>query len=413
MKADPLAASDIASGLVVYIFYSNFVSFVITCLFKEAKTYATENMLSLRTASATFVSNFGGIFLNSTLIWQLLLQVILIALNAVFACAEIAIISMKDSRIAQLAQQGDKRAIRLARLTSQPARFLATIQVAITLSGFLGSAFAADNFSQALVTWLISLGVGMKATTLKSISVIFITLILSYFTLVFGELVPKRLAMKNAEGLALGMSGLITFISTAFKPIVSFLTASTNAMLRLLGANPDDEEEEYSEEEIRMMAIMGSQRGSIDTEENTFIQNLFEFDDLRAEEFVTHRTRMSVLWCDGTDEQWLKELQSSRHSFYPVCKESNDQVVGVLNIKDYYALKTPSVAAALKFAVKEPYFVPESIKADVLFRSMRNSGNKLAVVLDEYGGVTGIVTINDLLEQLVGDLEPDVESRPE
>ena len=351
--------------------------------------------------------------MNSTLIWQLLLQVILIALNAVFACAEIAIISMKDSRIAQLAQQGDKRAIRLARLTSQPARFLATIQVAITLSGFLGSAFAADNFSQALVTWLISLGVGMKATTLKSISVIFITLILSYFTLVFGELVPKRLAMKNAEGLALGMSGLITFISTAFKPIVSFLTASTNAMLRLLGANPDDEEEEYSEEEIRMMAIMGSQRGSIDTEENTFIQNLFEFDDLRAEEFVTHRTRMSVLWCDGTDEQWLKELQSSRHSFYPVCKESNDQVVGVLNIKDYYALKTPSVAAALKFAVKEPYFVPESIKADVLFRSMRNSGNKLAVVLDEYGGVTGIVTINDLLEQLVGDLEPDVESRPE
>ena len=343
--------------------------------------------------------------MNSTLIWQLLLQVVLIALNAVFACAEIAIISMKDARITSLAEQGDKRAVRLARLTSQPARFLATIQVAITLSGFMGSAFAADNFSEAMVTGLVSLGVGIKASTLKSISVIVITLILSYFTLVFGELVPKRLAMKNAEKLALGMSGLITFISSAFKPVVSFLTASTNGILRILGANPEDEEEEYSEEEIRMMAIMGSQRGSIDADENLFIQNLFEFDDLRAEEVVTHRTRMAVLWSDGTDEDWRDELQSSRHSFYPICKDSTDQVVGVLNIKDYYALPEPSVAAAMTSAVQEPYFVPESMKADVLFRSMRKLGKKLAVVLDEYGGVTGIVTLNDLLGLLVGDLD--------
>ena len=222
----------------------------------------------------------------TTIAWQLVLQVVLIALNAVFACAEIAVISAKDARIAALAQEGDRRAVRLARLTNQPARFLATIQVAITLSGFLGSAFAADNFSEPLVDWIISLGVTVNIKVLDSISVVVITLVLSYLTLIFGELVPKRLAMKNAEGLALALSGLVTFISIVFKPIVSLLTASTNGMLRLLRVDPDEEEDVYSEEEIRMMATAGSQQGTIGEQENEFIQNLFEFDDLRAEEFA-------------------------------------------------------------------------------------------------------------------------------
>ncbi|MEG0180208.1 MAG: CNNM domain-containing protein, partial [Oscillospiraceae bacterium] len=171
--------------------------------------------------------------MNDPIIWQILLQVLLIALNAVFACAEIAVISMNDNKLAQMAAQGDKRAVRLARLTSQPARFLATIQVAITLSGFMGSAFAADNFSDKLVQWLLSLGVTVPVATLDTAAVIVITLILSYFTLVFGELVPKRIAMKKAEALALGMSGLITAISKLFAPLVWLLTASTNGMLRL------------------------------------------------------------------------------------------------------------------------------------------------------------------------------------
>lgn len=340
----------------------------------------------------------------TTLAWQLILQVVLIALNAIFACAEIAVISAKDAKIAALAQEGNRRAIRLERLTSQPARFLATIQVSITLAGFLGSAFAADNFSEALVDWMISLGVKLSPQVLDTIAVVLITLILSYFTLIFGELVPKRLAMKNAEKLALAVSGLVTVISVVFKPIVSLLTASTNGMLRLLRVDPDSEEDVYSEEEIRMMATAGSQQGTIGEEENEFIQNLFEFDDQRAEEFATHRTKMSVLWADGSTDDWEREIFSSRHSLYPVCRDTTDKVVGILDIKDYFALPERSAEAAMSQAVKEPYFVPDSIKADVLFRRMRDERIRIAVVLDEYGGVTGIVTLSDILELLVGDL---------
>lgn len=339
----------------------------------------------------------------TTLAWQLILQVVLIALNAVFACAEIAVISIKDARIAALAKEGNKRAVRLERLTNQPARFLATIQVAITLSGFLGSAFAADNFSEALVDWMVGLGAVVDPKVLDTIAVVLITLVLSYFTLVFGELVPKRLAMKNAEKLALGVSGLVTFISVVFKPIVSLLTASTNGMLRLFRVDPNSDEDVYSEEEIRMMAIAGSQQGTIGEDENEFIQNLFEFDDLRAEEFATHRTQMSVLWADGTTEDWEREIFTSRHSLYPVCMETTDRVVGILDIKDYFALPDRSAEAAMKSAVKEPYFVPDSIKADVLFKRMRDERLRVVVVLDEYGGVTGIVTLSDLLELLVGE----------
>lgn len=340
----------------------------------------------------------------TTLAWQLILQVVLIALNAIFACAEIAVISAKDAKIAALAQEGNRRAIRLERLTSQPARFLATIQVAITLAGFLGSAFAADNFSEALVDWMISLGVKLSPQVLDTIAVVLITLILSYFTLIFGELVPKRLAMKNAEKLALAVSGLVTVISVVFKPVVSLLTASTNGMLRLLRVDPDSEEDVYSEEEIRMMATAGSQQGTIGEEENEFIQNLFEFDDQRAEEFATHRTKMSVLWADGSTDDWEREIFSSRHSLYPVCRDTTDKVVGILDIKDYFALPERSAEAAMSQAVKEPYFVPDSIKADVLFKRMRDERIRIAVVLDEYGGVTGIVTLSDILELLVGDL---------
>ena len=195
-----------------------------------------------------------------TIIMLLLVQAALIALNAIFACAEIAVISMNDTRMAKLASQGDKRALRLKRLTSQPARFLATIQVAITLSGFLGSAFAADNFSDGLVTWLIGLGVPLPRATLDTLAVILITIILSYFTLIFGELVPKRVAMHKAEPLALALSALISGIAKIFSPIVSFLTFSTNTVLRLMHIDPNAEDEEVSEEEIRMMVDAGSEK---------------------------------------------------------------------------------------------------------------------------------------------------------
>lgn len=343
-----------------------------------------------------------------THIWgQLLLQLGLILLNAIFACAEIAVISMNDARMAQLSAQGDKRAKRLEMLTNQPAKFLATIQVAITLSGFLGSAFAAENFSDVLVEWLVSVGVKLPKATLDVMIVIVITLILSYFTLVFGELVPKRVAMKNAEKLALRLSGLVNLISKLFAPVVWVLTASTNLMLRLLGMNPDEEDEEVSEEEIRMMVDAGSEKGVIDPEEQAIINNVFEFDDLPASEFVTHRTEVMMLWAEESDEEWENTIFSSTHSLYPVCEETADHIIGILHARDYFRLKDRSRENVMKHAVKPAFFVPETVCANVLFRQMKKTRNRLAVVLDEYGGMLGIITMNDLLEQLVGDFDED------
>ncbi len=342
-----------------------------------------------------------------TILLQLLLQVVLIALNAVFACAEIAVLSVNETRLEKLAEDGNRKAVRLRRLTSQPAKFLATIQVAITLSGFLGSAMAAENFSEYLVNWLVSLGVTIPRGTLDAISVVLITIVLSYITLVFGELVPKRLAMKKSEALALGMSGMISGISKILAPLVWLLTVSVNGVLRLLGVDPNAEEEQVSEEEIRMMVDAGGEHGTIDREEQHFIQNVFEFDDLTAGEISTHRTEIAMLWMDETPEQWAETIRTSRHSMYPVCQESVDQVIGVLNTKDYFRLADHSRETILAQAVKPAYFVPESVKADVLFRNMRNRRIHFAVVLDEYGGLSGIITIYDLLEQLVGDFDDE------
>ncbi len=246
-----------------------------------------------------------------SILLMILLQVVLIFLNAVFACAEIAVISMNDNKLEQMAMKGDKRAIRLEKLTKQPARFLATIQVAITLSGFLGSAFAAENFSDSLVNLAVKLGVPISVSILDSVSVILITIILSYFTLIFGELVPKRVAMRKAEQLALGMSGLTYSISKIFAPLVSLLTASTNAVLRLIGIDPNEEEESVSEEEIRMMVDVGSEKGMIDNEERDFIQNVFEFDDLSADEILTHRTDVVTLDKQEDLKKWKDVIFST------------------------------------------------------------------------------------------------------
>lgn len=339
------------------------------------------------------------------LLWQLLLQLVLIALNAIFACAEIAALSITDAKLAVLVEEGNKKALRLARLKSKPARFLATIQVAITLSGFLGSAFAADNFSQRLANWIIGLGVNIPLQTLDSVCVVLITLVLSYFTLVFGELVPKRLAMKKAQRLALGLSGFIAFISAVFSPIVSLLTFSTNGVLRLFGVDPSSGEDAVSEEEILMMVETGSKTGVIDAQEQEFIENIFAMDDMTVGEFATHRTEVDILWADESMETWNEIIRNSRHSLYPVCEETVDNVIGVLSVKELYSLEDKSRENILSKGLRPPYFVPESAKADVIFRNMKRDRKRFAIVLDEYGGVFGIVTINDLLEQLVGSLE--------
>ncbi len=343
------------------------------------------------------------------------LQVALIALNAIFACAEIAMISINDNKLAKMAAEGNKRAVRLAKLTNQPARFLATIQVAITLSGFLGSAFAAENFAGMLADWLLSLGAPLTREALNSISVVFITIVLSYFTLVFGELVPKQVAMRNAEKLALGMSGLISGISKVCAPLVSLLTVSTNGVLRLMRIDPNALPEEVGEEEIRMMVDAGNEKGTIDNEEREFIQNVFEFDNTSAEEIITHRTDVTFLYLEDPLEIWDETISETRYTYYPICEETPDKIVGVLNTKIYFRMKDKTKEAVMEQAVTEPYIVPESLKADVLFRNMKKEHEQFAVVLDEYGGMSGVITIKDLIEELVGDLEDDIleEETPE
>lgn len=355
----------------------------------------------------------GGINLENSITFMILLQVVLILLNAIFACAEIAIISMNDNKLAKLAAEGDKRAIRLAKLTSQPAKFLATIQVAITLSGFLGSAFAAENFSEVLVSLLLNLGLSIPINVLHSISVIVITIILSYFTLVFGELLPKQIAMRKAEPLALAMSGLISNIAKIFAPLVWSLTISTNAILHIFGIDPNKAENDVSEEEIRMMVDVGSEKGTIDHEEKEFIQNVFEFDDLSAEEISTHRTDVIMLDLQDSMDVWKDTIYNSKHTRYPICNDSVDKIIGILDAKKYFRLEDKSRESVMNNAVLSPYFVPNTVKADILFKNMKMGRHPIAVVLDEYGGMSGIITINDLVEQLVGDLCDDNESEEE
>lgn len=344
---------------------------------------------------------------GDSMLWPLLLQLGLILTNAVFACAEIAVISINDNKLAKLTATGDKRAKRLTRLTSQPARFLATIQVGITLAGFLASAFAANNFSDRLANWLVNQGVKVPLATLDTISVITITFILSYFTLILGELVPKRVAMKYSEKLALGLSGLVQFVSSVFSPVVWLLEVSTNGLLRLMRIDPHAVDDDITEEEIRMMVDRGSEKGAINHVEKEMIQNVFEFDDKSAEDVMIHRTDVAVLWLDETPEQWEKTIIESKYSMYPVCDETTDNIVGVLKAKDFFRIKDKTRENILENAVKPAYFVPETVRTDVLFRNMKQSRNHFAVVLDEYGGMSGIITLKDLLEELVGDLEDD------
>lgn len=344
-----------------------------------------------------------------TIILQILLQLVLIMLNAIFACAEIAVIETKGTKLDSLAESGNKKARRLKKLTDQPAKFLATIQVAITLSGFLGSAFASDNFSVYIVNGLHG-KTPLSDGAIKTISVIVITVILSYITLIFGELVPKRLAMKNSEAISLGLSGPINCIAICFKPLVWLLTVSTNGVLRMLGIDPDSEDSSVSEEDIRLLADAGSENGTIGESENEMIQNIFEFDDITVGEISTHRTEMTVLWCEDGDSVWEDTIQNDIHSYYPICGENIDNIIGVLDAKKYLRLSDRSRASVMAHAVEKPRFATEVMKADALFREMKGGHFTVAIVVDEYGGTSGLVTLNDLIEQIVGNLDESADA---
>ena len=343
---------------------------------------------------------------------SILLQLILIALNAIFASAEIAVIEIKGTRLDMLAEDGNKKARKLKKLSDDPARFLATIQVAITLSGFLASAFAAENFSVYIVRLFAGLNLSPAVTELIDIlSVIIVTVLLSYITLIFGELVPKRVAMKKSEKIALGLADTVGFVSVAFRPLVSLLTVSTNGVLRLMKINPKEEEEGVSEEEIRMMADAGSESGSIDATENEIIQNVFEFDDISLDEIATHRTEMKLLWQEDSDAVWEKTVRENTFRYYPICADDVDHIVGVLDSDKYLRMKERTRAKVLSRAVLEPVYVIQSMKADALFEKMKTEKFRFAIVVDEYGGTYGLITVGDLVEEIVGEIDEDAKRK--
>lgn len=336
---------------------------------------------------------------------QLLLQLGLILINAFFAMSEIAVISLNEGKLRRQAEEGDKTSGRLLKMVNEPSGFLSTIQVAITLSGFLGSAFAARNLSTRLTEWLINdCGWVIKYSTLDAISVIVITLILSYFTLILGELVPKRIAMHNPEKVAKAVSGVVNAIAFILKPVVWFLAKSTNAVLRLIGINPKESAEKVSEDDIRLMVDIGEEKGTIESTEKELIENIFEFNNTTAEDIMVHRTDMVVIWLDDPIEKIIETIQDSGLSRFPVCREDVDDVVGIIRSREFFLNLHSKAPKEIKDLVTPAYFVPESVRTDVLFRDMQEKKTHMSIVIDEYGGISGLVTMEDLLEEIVGNI---------
>ena len=333
---------------------------------------------------------------------QIFVLFILIALNAFFAATEIAFISLNDAKIEKQAKQGEKKAKQINEMLKEPSKFLATIQIGITLAGFLSSAFASEAFADKLapiMQQMIPIGLGVW----KSISIILITIILSYFTLVFGELVPKRIAMKNAEKVANFSIGIIKVISIITAPFVKFLTFSTNVISSLFGVK-ENEEETVTEEEIRMMVEVGEEKGTIEEQEKELINNVFEFNDKTVSEIMTHRTDIYALDIKDNIEDTLTELDEYKYSRIPIYEDSIDEIRGVLYIKDLFKYLNNKEKVGIKDIMREAYFVPQYKMIDDLFKELQKNKKQLAIVVDEYGGTAGIVTMEDILEELVGNI---------
>lgn len=339
------------------------------------------------------------------MIKQILLQIILIALNAFFAATEIAVISLNEKKVRALAEDGNKKAVKMLKIIEEPTQFLSTIQIGITLAGFLGSAFAADNFAEVLSA-AISKAFNLSADNTKiinTVAVVLVTLILSYFTLIFGELVPKRIAMKHKEKLANSVCGIISFLAAVLKPIIWFLTVSTNAVLRLVGIDPHEKEEPVSEEDIVLMLDAGADEGSLDHDDIEYIKNVFKLDKMTAEDVMTPRKSVISISYDASDKEILEIIEEESYSRIPVYEDNPDKIIGILHACDYL-LKRNEKNFDLKSILHTPVFVPETVSLDVLFKDMQIDHNHLAVVVNEYGETSGIVTMEDILEEIVGEI---------
>lgn len=344
---------------------------------------------------------------------QLLLQVILIFLNAFFAATEIAVISLNKTKLKKMSEEGDKTAKRLYKLTETPAGFLSTIQIGITLAGFLGSAFAADNFAGPL-TSLIYNDWGLQALSynaLNTVCVIIITIILSYFTLVFGELVPKRIAMQKPYLVARFTSRVVYGLSIVMKPVIWWLSFSTNMVLKLFRLKTEAEAESVTEDEIKMMVDLGEETGTVEKNEQKWIKNVFEFNDTIVREIMTPSRDVKYLNLEATREEIEALVRETNYSRFPVCKTDLNDIIGILNIKDLFIYKDKKLVDLIRPA----YYIPETTLADDLFHNMQSTKNPFAVVVDEYGTTTGIVTNEDLIEEIVGNVydEYDTDIKPE
>lgn len=336
---------------------------------------------------------------------QLILQLILILINAFFAATEIAVISLNEKKVKARAEDGDKKAHKMLKMIEDPTQFLSTIQVGITLAGFLGSAFAADNFAERLTAFIVKTFdiSSSQVSLIETVSVVVITLILSYFTLVLGELVPKRVAQQHKEKLAEIVCGLISGLSAVLKPIIWFLTVSTNGVLRLLGVDPHAKEDPVSEEDIMLMLDAGADEGSLDENDITYIKNVFKLDRLTAEDVMIPRKAVTVIAADATEAEILTVIEDEGYSRIPVLDPEGDKIIGILPARDYL-LNRSKPGFTIESVLYQPMYVPETVHLDSLFKDMQRAHNHMVVVVNEYGETSGIVTIEDILEEIVGEI---------
>lgn len=333
---------------------------------------------------------------------QIIVLVLLVLLNAFFAASEMAFVSLNDTKISVKAKEGDKKYKKIEKMLKSPSKFLATIQIGITLAGFLSSAFASDVFASKLAVFLFNVTHIFSVGVWSTISIVIITIILSYFTLIFGELVPKRIAMENAEKFSKFSISIITALAKVMSPFVKFLTWSTDCVSKLFGVSKETEET-VTEEEIRMMVDVGEEKGTIKNEEKEMINNVFELNDTEVSEIMVHRTEIFALDKELTVSEVSKKLVEGeyRYSRMPVYDEDIDNIVGILYIKE---LLRANPNNKIKKIMKDAMYVPESKRIDELFREMQKNKVQIAIVADEYGGTAGMVTMEDVLEEIVGDI---------
>jgi len=343
---------------------------------------------------------------------QLILLAVLILVNAYFAAAEMAIVSVNKNRIKTLANEGHKKAILLSSLIDEPNKFLSAIQVVITLAGFLTSAEAAISFSDDVGIWFTGIGIPYG----QDIAVIVVTLVLSFFTLVFGELFPKRLAMLHADGMALSMAKPISFFTKLFKPFVWLLSITVTVLLKICRQRTDVTNVEYSEDDIVSMLEAGQESGELKEEGKKMITGIFAFDDMLAYEVMTPRTDVFSIDINAPTEEYIDELMELRYSRIPVYEDDSDDIIGILYIKDYLikAREDGFENVDIGSILRKPYFVPETKNIDSLFFELQTTKQHIAILIDEYGGFSGIVTMEDIIEEVMGDIDDEYdEEEPE